>query len=180
MKRNWKRMWGIMLMGLVLVGTGILISQRRTMAEAATLGMPGQEAATAFAGGPGMGHHGMSPNQETARLTDMLGLTEAQQTQVKALLTNGQPQFETLEKQMHALHATAMQAAMTTSFDEAKLTATLNAQAPAMITSAVAMAKVHAQIYALLTPEQQAKMQQHMTRMEQGPPPPPATGSAEN
>ncbi len=165
MKRNWRKAGTIAVVAVVLAGAGLLATQKRARAEAAAMGMMGQEGC----GGHMMGHEGhrMDAERMTGMLTDFLDLSDAQQTQVKALLTSAQPQMDALHQQMKSLHQMAMQAAMATPFDEAKLRASFSAQAPAMIDSAVAMAKVHAQIYALLTPEQQAKMQKHMTRMEQ-------------
>jgi Spy/CpxP family protein refolding chaperone len=91
-------------------------------------------------------------------LTTVLSLTTAQQTQVKAILTNATANGSTTHSGMKAAHdtlKTAMHSNDAASMEQASNTiGTLVAQ------EELAHAKTEAAIYQILTPEQQTKMTQ--------------------
>jgi Spy/CpxP family protein refolding chaperone len=162
----------------VAVGAGYHLSQRVMAAP-----LPAMEEEMFGGGAHGhFGHHGFDPERMTAFLTNYLDLTDAQQTQVRTILTTAKPQFEQFHSQLMDLHRSVRQAALVQPFDEAKIRTLLAQKTSQMIDAGVEMARVESQINALLTPEQQTKMQQHFQRMAQhqmppagnAPPPPPA------
>jgi Spy/CpxP family protein refolding chaperone len=157
------RIGGVLALVVASIGFGFALSHS-AVAEAMASGFRQDMAQH-------MHHHGMDTDHMVAMMTDYLDLTEAQQAQVRTILTNGQPKMEALHKQLGQIHHTVMAVALQSPFDEAKVRTAIAQNLPALIDDAVEMAREHSQIYALLTPEQQTKMQHHMQReMEHGEP----------
>jgi Spy/CpxP family protein refolding chaperone len=111
------------------------------------------------------GHHGFNAERMTSFLTDYLNLSDAQQTQVHTILTNAKPHFDQFHSQLMDLHTSVRQAALVQPFDEAKIRTLITQKTAGMVEAGVEMARVESQINALLTPEQQAKLQQHLQHM---------------
>jgi protein CpxP len=100
------------------------------------------------------------------RLTKELNLTEAQQTQIKGILAVEKSKTQPLMKQMHD-NRMAQSNNFAANFDEAQVRAQANQQAQIMSDLIVERARAKSQIYAVLTPEQQAKAQQLMQERQQ-------------
>ena len=100
------------------------------------------------------------------RMTKELNLTEAQQTQIKGILAAEKNKVQPLMKQLHDNRIAASNN-FTGNFDEAQVRAQANQQAQIMSDLMVERARAKSQIYAVLTPEQQAKAQQLMQQRQQ-------------
>ena len=151
-------------------------------------------AATIFAlaqghpGMGGMGEHmrGGPPPDMVEHMSRMLGLTDAQKEQVKALLEaqkgteeERHAKLEDIRKQLDAATAKGQ-------FDEATVRPLANQQAQLMADQMVDHFRLHSKLYSLLTAEQKAKADE-MMKMHGGPghgpggeghhgPPPPPPG----
>ncbi|HAF14242.1 MAG TPA: hypothetical protein DCK93_02255 [Blastocatellia bacterium] len=148
--------------------------------------------ATAFALGKGMERmHGQGrgegpPHREgfgpgmLEHLTRELNLTDAQQTQIKAILDGAQAATEPLEKKMDEAHKQLEAATANGQFDETQVRALANQQAQVMADTIVEHERTKSKIYNVLTAEQRAKadeMHKHDgpggPPRRPGPPPPP-------
>ena len=116
----------------------------------------------------GMGF-GPMPDHILAFMTDSLDLTDAQQTQAKAILDKEKPTFEPLMKQMADAHKQLSALGENGTFDEAAVRSLANQHAQTMVELIVQMTRVKSELYAILTPQQKAKaakiMQRHQDRM---------------
>src|ERR1700761_5077465 len=100
--------------------------------------------------GKGFGHRrGM-----LARMTKTLNLTEAQQTQIKGIMTQEQGKIKPLTQQLRQ-NAQAQNATVSGTFDEAKARAFAGKQAQIITDLMVEKQRMKSEIYAVLTPEQQ-------------------------
>lgn len=141
--------------------------------------------AVAVAQGP-MHHHGFGPQHHMlAFLTKQLDLTETQQAQVKDVFAKEKPTIRPLMMQKGQLHQQLMQEAISNAPNAAKIQALAAQQGQLETALAVEHAKIAAQIYNILTPDQKTKAQQmlqrhqqrmqehvqHMQQGEQAPPP---------
>jgi Spy/CpxP family protein refolding chaperone len=137
-------------------------------------------AVVAFAGALAVsqaaGHHGHmgmgdgfgpSPEHILAFMTDALDLTDAQQTQAKAILDKEKPNFEALMKQMGDAHKQMRTLEESPTFDEAAVRSLASQQAQAITELIVAKARTKSEMFAILTPEQKAKATTIMNRHEQ-------------
>lgn len=119
-------------------------------------------------GGMGMGF-GPGPDHILAFMTDALDLTDAQQTQAKAILDREKPTFEALASKMSEAHKQLSALGENGTFDEASVRALANQNVPTIVEMIVQTTRVKSELYALLTPEQKAKaskiMQRHQNRM---------------
>jgi Spy/CpxP family protein refolding chaperone len=99
---------------------------------------------------------------------DYLNLTDAQQTQMKAVLQKEHPALHPLMQQLHQAHQQLAQLAEGT-YDEGKVRAVATQQAQTMVELAVQYTRIHSELFQLLTPEQQTKMKEfeanHAARM---------------
>ena len=128
-------------------------------------------------GGPGMhggpGGHGGDLLGHFAR---ELNLSDAQQTQVKQLIDAFQESSKGLHEQlMKAGPGIQFDGLKEGAFDEAAVRAAAQARANLHVELEVSHARLMSQIYALLTPEQKAKVaelrQRHEQKRRQPPPP---------
>ena len=119
-------------------------------------------------GGMGMGF-GPGPDHILAFMTDALDLTDAQQTQAKAILNKEKTTFEPLMSQMMEAHKQLSALGENGTFDESAVRALANQHAQTMVELIVQTTRVKSELYALLTPEQKAKaakiMQRHQDHM---------------
>jgi Spy/CpxP family protein refolding chaperone len=99
-------------------------------------------------------------------MTKELNLTDAQQTQIKGILAAEKSKTQPLMKQLRDNRIAASNN-FTGNFDEAQVRAQANQQAQIMSDLMVERARAKSQIYAVLTPEQQAKAQQLMQQRQQ-------------
>jgi Spy/CpxP family protein refolding chaperone len=100
-------------------------------------------------------------------LTDYLNFTDAQQAQMKDILAKEKPTLQPLMQQMAQSHHDLRQLEEGGTFDEAKVRALASQQAQTMTELIVQKARVHSEIFQVLTPDQKTKMNQFMDRHEQ-------------
>jgi protein CpxP len=121
------------------------------------------------------GGHG---NHMLAFYTDYLDLTDAQQTQIKAIMTKEHPIMAPMMQQLAQTHSQLRQLEESGSFDEAKARSIAAQQSQTLIDLIVEKSKMKAEMVQVLTPDQKAKLQKLESRHEQrfmehmeGPPP---------
>lgn len=154
----------------------------KLLAAALALGVA---ATVAVAQGPGPhGHDGLFSHHMMEFFADYLNLTDAQQTQIKAIADKERPAGEPLMQQMMQSHQ-AMTALVTSgNFDENKARAIATQQAQIMVEMDVHRAKVESEMYQVLTPDQKTKLNDWIAKKQaefqkrmqdkNSPPPPPA------
>ena len=103
-------------------------------------------------GGPGGPGGGMPLRQ--------LNLTEAQQQQVRQLMQRHREQTRSLMERLHTAHAARFQATETLPVNEAAIRATTQELVEVETDMTVHRARLQSDIHALLTPEQQQRLQQ--------------------
>lgn len=113
-------------------------------------------AAIAFSQTAGQSHHDFQQHF-LSYMTDYLDLTDAQQAQAKQILDKEKPAMDSLMSQMKQSHEALRQLEMAPAFDEAKVRAAAAQQSQTMIEMTVQKARLHSELYQILTPEQQAK-----------------------
>jgi Spy/CpxP family protein refolding chaperone len=134
---------------------------------------PGGHRGPGMHGGPG--HHG----DMLEHFARELNLTDAQQAQVKQITDAFHESNKGLHEQlMRSGGGGPFEGLKDGAFDEAAVRAAAQARANLHVEMEVAHARVMSQIYALLTPEQKAKVAELRQRHEQkrGPQPPPPGG----
>lgn len=104
----------------------------------------GREFGSGF--GPGFGHHGG------------LRLTEAQQDKLFAIRHAAAPQHREQEKAVRRAHEALRALGDAAQFDEARANAAARELGQAIAAQALLQARVHAQVLAVLTPEQREQM----------------------
>jgi periplasmic protein CpxP/Spy len=105
-------------------------------------------------GGPGFGHEG---GPESGRHGG-LRLTEAQQDKLFAIRHAAAPQQRQQEKAVRRAHEALRALGDAAQFDEAKANAAARELGQAIAAQALLQARVHAQVLAVLTPEQREQM----------------------
>ena len=130
----------------LLLATGLLVAGA-SIADAPAAMDP----APAVEGHAWHGHH---EGHAFARVLKQLNLTPDQQTQIKSILAQSKPQLSTLHASLRANHEALADAAPTDA-NYPSLLATEKANAAARVQ---AMSDLKTQIYAVLTPAQQAQI----------------------
>ena len=163
------------------------MTKKRIIGGALTLAAALMMSATAFAQhGPGghRGHHGPGRHGGPGGRGDLLGhfsqvlnLTDAQKAQIKQLEDGFKESTRSLHEQLgKSGPGGPFEALKDGAFDEAAVRAAAQARANLHVELEVAHARFFSQVYAVLTPEQKAKLaelhQQMQERHKQGPPPP--------
>lgn len=87
----------------------------------------------------------------------MLNLSEAQKEQVKDVMTRHRPEMEAAGKAVQAARQAQQKAVTAIPFDEGAIRAATDATGAAESDAAVLRGRVRNELWALLTPEQQAK-----------------------
>jgi Spy/CpxP family protein refolding chaperone len=99
-----------------------------------------------------------------------LGISDAQKAQMKTVLQKERATMHPLMQQEHQLDQQLKQYEEGT-YDEAKVQALVSQQAQTLVQLKVEQSRIHSELYQLLTPDQQAKLQQfeanHAARMQQ-------------
>ena len=114
--------------------------------------------------GMGMGHEG----HMMGFFAKYLDLTDAQRTQMKAVM---QKEHATMKPLMQQAHQTQQQLRQYEqgAYDEAKVRALATQQAQTMAELTVQKTRIHSEMYQLLTPDQQTKLKEleakHQARM---------------
>ena len=99
--------------------------------------------------------------------SDYLDLTDAQQAQIKQIVTKEKPALEPLFKQEMQTHEQMMQLIQSGSFDEAKAQAIATQGAQIHSQLEVQHARIANEAYQVLTADQKTKLAQYITRREQ-------------
>jgi len=99
--------------------------------------------------------------------SDYLDLTDAQQAQIKQIITKEKPALEPLFKQEMQTHEQMMQLIQSGSFDEAKAQAIATQGAQIHSQLEVQHARIANEAYQVLTADQKTKLAQYITRREQ-------------
>jgi periplasmic protein CpxP/Spy len=90
-----------------------------------------------------------------------LNLTDAQKAQVKELMQKEHSTMKPLMQQMHQMDQQIKQYSEGTgTFDETKVQALVTPQAQTLVQLKVEQARIHNELYQLLTPDQQTKMKE--------------------
>jgi len=100
-------------------------------------------------------------------MTDYLDLTDAQQAQVNAIIASEKPNVLPLVQQVHQSQQQLRQLETSQTFDEGKVRAAASQQAQIMTELTVQKAKIHSEIFNILTPEQKSKATQFSQRREE-------------
>ena len=111
-------------------------------------------------------HHGPGDHL-LSYYTDMLDLTDAQQTQIKAILTKEKPTLEPLMQELGQTHSQMRQIEESATFDEAKVRALAAQQSQTMVDLVVEKARMKNEMFQLLTADQKAKLQKMEARHAQ-------------
>jgi Spy/CpxP family protein refolding chaperone len=102
-------------------------------------------------------HRGMGPGKRVDRMAKQLGLTEAQQKQVKTILASEREKAAPLRQQLAENREKIRQAVEAEPFDEAAVRALAQSQNETRVELAVSRARTKSRIFALLSPEQREK-----------------------
>ena len=113
-------------------------------------------------------HDGMLSEHAIGFLTDYLSLNEAQQAQAKDILAKEKPTLDSLFQQMKQGHDALRQLETTGTFDEAKVRAVASQQSQTMTDLIVEKARIHSELFQILTPDQKTKMTQLMDKHGHG------------
>ena len=109
-------------------------------------------------GGPGFGHEGGHEFGPEFGHHGGLRLTEAQQDKLFAIRHAAAPQHRQQEKAVRRAHEALRALGDAAQFDEAKANAASRELGQAIAAQALLQARVHAQVLAVLTPEQREQM----------------------
>jgi len=107
--------------------------------------------------------------QRIAHLRSMvadLNLTETQKQQIKEIVGNAAPQIQPIVKEIERNHM-ALRAATENQYDAARVRVIANKQGKLVSDLTVDGARVKAQIFGVLSPEQRAKAEADETRVEE-------------
>jgi len=99
--------------------------------------------------------------------SDYLDLTDAQQAQMKAILTQEKPIIAPMVQQLAQTHQQLRQLEESGAFDEAKVRSVAAQQTQTMVDLIVEKARVKSQMMQVLTADQKAKLQKLESRREQ-------------
>lgn len=143
MTRAWQRMAGAVLAVVLASGAGAAALAAREQGPFGPGGQMGRR-------GPGGRGGAMLPLRG-------LDLTEAQREQVKAAVDGHQAEFAALRTRLRAAQATLHAATTADVYNEGAVRQAAADVAAAEADGAVLRAKLHTEVWALLTPEQQQK-----------------------
>lgn len=96
----------------------------------------------------------------------MLDITDAQKTQMKATLQKEHSTIKPLMQQMHQLDE-QLKTYVEGTFDETKVQSLVSAQSQTLVQLKVQEARIHNELYQMLTPDQQAKLKEFEANREQ-------------
>jgi len=117
---------------------------------------------------PGHMHEdGMFGGPMMGMMMDYLDLTDAQQAQIKQIMEKERSTMQPLREQERQSHRAIMQLITSGNFDEAKAQAIAQQAAQVQSQLMVEHARVAAQAYQVLTPEQKTRLKQFMAKQQQ-------------
>lgn len=111
------------------------------------------------------GPPGPPPERVIAHMAEQLGLSDAQQAQIKEIITSEQSVIAPQQQKLADSHKQLRDATANGQFDEVQVRALATQQASAMIELIVSRERVKSKIYNVLTPDQRTKAKQMMERM---------------
>ena len=107
----------------------------------------------------GFGHHMMG------FFADYLNLSDAQQTQMKAVIAKEHATLKPLVQQLHETHQQLRQYE-DGAYDEAKVRAVAAQESQTLTELTVQKTRIHSELFQMLTPDQQAKMKEFEANRE--------------
>ena len=110
--------------------------------------------------GPGEGRHRGPGPEMMEHMARVLGLSEDQKTQIKALMDNNGPAEEARHQKMEEIQKQLEAATANGQFDEAKVRDLANQQAQLQAEGIVEHERMKSKVFALLTAEQRVKAQE--------------------
>ncbi len=119
-----------------------------------------------FHGGP-RGERGPRGGGGLVPFARELNLTDEQKAQIQKLAAGLEESTKSLREQLRAQHGSEFSALKDGAFDEATVRAAAQARASVQVELEVARARTMAQVYALLTAEQKAKVSELRQQFEQ-------------
>lgn len=148
------------------------LSRYKLIIAALALALAGAVAASQTVAPP---MHGGFEQHILGFMTDYLDLTDAQQAQVKDILAKEKPTIQPLLDQLKQAHQNMMALETTGTFEEAKVRALAAQQTQTMTELMVQKARIHNELFQVLTPDQKAKaiklMNRHAQHMQGAPGP---------
>ena len=154
MRANWKKMSGVMaIAGALLLTMAVVGFSQQERPQ----GPPGR----GFRGGPGPRGGLLGP------LARDLNLSDAQKTQIKQITDSFEESTKGLREQLRSLHGNEFDALKGETFDEAAVRAAAQARANVQVELDVAHARMMSQVFAVLTPEQKAQINERRQQFEQ-------------
>jgi protein CpxP len=158
MKLSLKKVSGILAVAGALLLMAVLgFSQGRP---------PGPPRDGGFRGGPG-GHGGPGgPRDGLGPLRD-LNLTDEQKAQIEKIRSSSEESMKALHDQLRALHESQPEPFSGAAFDEAAVRAAAEARAKVEVELEVARARMASQVFAVLTAEQKAQLNERRQQFEQ-------------
>jgi periplasmic protein CpxP/Spy len=111
--------------------------------------------------------HGPGPEM-VEHMAAVLGLTEDQKTQIKALMDGLQPAEEARHQKMEELHKQLEAATANGQFDETKVREIANQQGQIHAEQILEHERMKAKVFSLLTPEQRIKAEEMHKRFGEG------------
>jgi periplasmic protein CpxP/Spy len=120
--------------------------------------------------GRGMGPGGRGPGGPMGMLPMLgreLGITDAQKEQIKNIAQSHRDEWKALADRARAAHGALNESVTSGTVDEALIRQRSAAVAAVEADMAVARARTHAEVFQLLTPDQQAKARELRTQMQE-------------
>lgn len=114
-----------------------------------------------------MHEHGAFDEHMLGFMTDYLGLSADQQTQIKQITAKEKPAMQPLFSQMEQGHQAMRQLIESGTFDEGKAREIASQQSQNLIEMEVQKARMFSEIYQVLTPDQRTKAHDFLSRHEQ-------------
>ena len=111
--------------------------------------------------------HGMFGGSMMGFHARALNLTDDQRTQMKSVMAKEKPALKPLFTQLATTRQQIRQLEMSDTFDEAKVRELATQQAQTMTELTVQQARIHSELYQLLTPDQKTKLTQMMQQRQQ-------------
>jgi protein CpxP len=139
----------------VVIGAALALAVGVASAVHAQGDGPGRHGRFGF-GGPGRGGFPFAA----------LNLTDAQREQVKTVMQQHRDEMQAAGKQLHDAFDAQRKAVETIPVNEGLIRSTSQSLANAQADMAVLRARVHSEVWSLLTPEQQAKAKELKTQRE--------------
>ena len=125
---------------------------------------------SADAAAPPMHHHEFGFGEHMMGFfADYLNLSDAQQTQMKAVIAKEHAALKPLVQQLHQTHQQLRQYELG-AYDEAKVRAVAAQESQTLTELTVQKTRIHSELFQMLTPDQQVKMKEfeahHEARMQ--------------